>query len=419
MRGLHWSPGGRRHLLLLLLLLLLPAALGLRPYCGSRVRLPTTRLSVSGGGPRLRSPPVQTQLGNDKVARASLPTGLSRNQALALLLVISAVYGSNYAAIKVLDEVLDPFYSTIVRFALAAAVFVPAVLKDLGSGPDKKREILAGGCEIGLLNGFGYLFQAVSLEQPDSSTSTVAFVASLSCVVVPLLDFIIPAIKGREMPPLGKLERLLPALLALVGVGCLELYQDGGAELSPVSLYNAAAAAQPIFFGLAFWRLEKVIKRCTTSDEQAAFTGANLIVVLLVAFTFFVVSTLSDAWAGGDASQTLPALSILLQRIADQRELLVQPNIILALIWTGLITTAGATLLESFAVQKLTASEVSIIYTTEPLWGTAIAFAMLGESVGVNTWLGGVFISSACILSSLQGRRREESAGRGQNCTPD
>ena len=244
--------------------------------------------------------PTKGTLSNSNPIQLSLD--LTRQQALVLLLVISGIYGSNYAAIKTMDVAgMDPFYSTIVRFALAACVFIPAIFKV--ALKQKRGDVIRGGIEIGLLNGFGYLFQAVSLEQPDSVSSTVAFIASLACVVVPLLDFIIPALRKEDLPPFS-IQRFIPSILALVGVAFLELYgvdpylsQPGSSPGLVFSLSFATAAMQPLFFGLALWRLERLIKRCSTAEQQAAFTGANLIAVLLVAVAFFTISTLTTASA--------------------------------------------------------------------------------------------------------------------------
>lgn len=391
-------------------------------------RSPRRVFTLSGGVSD--DTPAKVALSNPHPLQLSLD--LTRQQALVLLLVISGIYGSNYAAIKTMDVAgMDPFYSTIVRFAVAASVFIPAIFKV--AHKQKRGDIIRGGVEIGLLNGFGYLFQAVSLEQADSVASTVAFIASLACVVVPLLDFVIPALRKENLPPFS-IQRFIPSILALVGVAILELYgvgpflsQPGGTPGPVFSLSFATAAMQPLFFGLALWRLERLIKRCSTAEHQAAFTGANLIAVLLVAVAFFTISTLTTASAlagpmgvdlgeGGEQLALIPppsVIAILLKRIADQRILLQEPVILGALLWTGFVTTAAATLLETFAVKKLTAAEVSIIYTTEPLWGTAIAWLLLREPVGTNTWVGGVFITFACVMSGMAKRNANpEPQGR-------
>jgi len=72
-----------------------------------------------------------------------------------------------------------------------------------------------------------------------------------------------------------------------------------------------------------------------------------------------------------------------------------------AIAWTGIVTTALTCFGENLAMKKLSAAESTIIYSTEPLWGTAFAAAFLGETVGWNTFVGAALILSACMWSSI------------------
>jgi drug/metabolite transporter (DMT)-like permease len=72
-----------------------------------------------------------------------------------------------------------------------------------------------------------------------------------------------------------------------------------------------------------------------------------------------------------------------------------------AILWTGVVTTALTSFVENFAMKNLSASESTIIYSTEPLWGTAFAAVTLNESIGWNTVLGAILILAACVWSSV------------------
>ena len=331
--------------------------------------------------------------------RFSFNIDLSRTQALVLLVAISAIYGTNYTAIKIMDEShLDPYFSTLLRFAIATIVFTPVMLKAVKSG---RSDVIIGGMEVGLLNGFGYLFQALSLQQPESSASSVAFISSLSCITVPLLEWLVPAVKGESKQAL-RAEKIYPALLALGGVACLEL--SDGSSLSDSTL---AAFAQPLFFGVAFYRLERVIKRCSTPAHFSAFTGGNQLSVLLVALIWFLVEVVSV-----DDGKPLEFLTSQITPLQDS-------NVMFSLLWCGFVTTAGAALLESLAVKKLAASEVAIVYTTEPLWGTLAAAFILGEVVSPNTIAGGMLIVCACLLSQRNSEVRGISAATAEGKRKD
>ena len=52
-------------------------------------------------------------------------------------------------------------------------------------------------------------------------------------------------------------------------------------------------------------------------------------------------------------------------------------------------------------MKTLTSAETTVIFSTEPLWGTAFAAYAFNEAVGANTFIGAFFILVACIWSSV------------------
>lgn len=313
------------------------------------------------------------------------------------------------------DAGLDSSFSPLVRFFIATVLFVPAVLRTAwpssssgggGSTDVARRDILAGGFQVGLLNGAGYLLQSFALKQEGSSATTIAFVASLSVVVVPILDSLLNYSGLNKVQP-GKFG---PAFLALAGVAFLELSGGGDsgagslADLSGSSWTYAlaslgsastmAAFAQPVFFGMAFYRLERVIQRCTMPEHFMAFTGSHQFAVFVLSCLWFVVSSMG----GADAGESGEVLS-LWGRTAAQASMLGSGPVIFSLLWTGLVTTAGCALFEGFAMKQLTGAEVTVIYSSEPLFATMWNAIFLGETVGVNTLVGAALIISACLLS--------------------
>lgn len=53
------------------------------------------------------------------------------------------------------------------------------------------------------------------------------------------------------------------------------------------------------------------------------------------------------------------------------------------------------------ALTKLTAAEATLIFSTEPLWGAAFAYAVLGEKLGPSGLAGGGIIVGACLWNAL------------------
>ena len=57
--------------------------------------------------------------------------------------------------------------------------------------------------------------------------------------------------------------------------------------------------------------------------------------------------------------------------------------------------------METLALETLSAAETTLIFSTEPLWGTAFAAVVMGEQLQLNAGFGAAFILAACIYSNL------------------
>ena len=186
---------------------------------------------------------------------------------------------------------------------------------------------------------------------------------------------------------------------------------------------------QPIFFGVGFWQLEHAMRRHadpapSEMEHVAAAAGASVscarmgdamvgvgaaaadgavasaagkvevgaaaaglrpsvcLPIALTAWNLLAVCLLSVCWmlggslggasgAGGDSSG-LAGLSRVVSAIgADPTA---QTALIGTILWTGLGTTAGCSLVEAAALGELSSSEATVVFSTEPLWGALFAY---------------------------------------------
>lgn len=306
---------------------------------------------------------------------------LSSWTAKAVLLFVAALYGTNFGCVKILGESLDPSVAAFLRFGISALVFLPNVFYVLKARP----EVILAGMEVGIYSTIGYLSQAVALQTTPASTA--AFICSLAVIVVPILDILFD--EKRKAAPWQK--TLLPALLAAAGVGFLEL---GGDQVPGFG--DLICLLQPIFFGLCFWRSERHTRSFPLPVETRAFTGAMLASVAFFSFLWAGVVVLLPS-VGSDTTFS-SVIDIMLGQI---QPLFVDWHVGAAILWTGLITTALTCYGENVAMVKLSAAESTVIYSTEPLWGTAFAAVTLGEQIGWNTVMGAILVLIACIWSSV------------------
>ena len=219
---------------------------------------------------------------------------------------------------------------------------------------------------MGLYAGVGYWAQAIALE--TTHAATVSFICSLAVLVVPLLDVLF----GRKELLRPWYNQFIPAFLATAGVACLEL---GGAEAPGIG--DIYAFLQPLLFGLSFWRVEKFMSEdINDKGDPCLFTGAMML----------GIASFATVWAIFDF--LIPGLrqdGAIDQVLQTQFSHFSNWHVIAALVWTGIVTTALTSFGENIAMQRLSAAESTVIYSTEPLWGATFAAIALGEHLGWNT----------------------------------
>jgi drug/metabolite transporter (DMT)-like permease len=193
----------------------------------------------------------------------------------------------------------------------------------------------------------------------------------LAVVVVPLLD----VLNGKNLLS----REIVGIVLAVLGVGILELGGSDGVTAMALSHGDLLSLLQPLAFGMAFWRMEKAMKKYPQQANRS--TAAQLLAV-------FTMSAIYGNYVG------FPESSVILNWLQD-------PHIVMALIWTGCITTALTVYMETIALKTLSAAETTLIFSTEPIWGAACASVVVGEQLGVGSFLGGALILAGCLISNL------------------
>jgi hypothetical protein len=69
----------------------------------------------------------------------------------------------------------------------------------------------------------------------------------------------------------------------------------------------------------------------------------------------------------------------------------------------GVGTTALTLYFEMEALKHVSASVAALIYTSEPLWGAGLAWALLGDRWGGQGWFGAGLIIAASLFTQLKG----------------
>ncbi|KAL7481725.1 hypothetical protein ACHAW6_007399 [Cyclotella cf. meneghiniana] len=315
-----------------------------------------------------------------------------------LLLVLSAaLYGTNFTMVKSLDESLSVGVSSTLRFGFAALSMLPwlfapiddklkviakeksqKVKDELGmlSWEEEPTRLAAGlaGMEIGMYNAIGYISQAVGLKTIPANKS--AFICSMAVVTVPILDFLF----GKQLLK----RQVLGAALAAIGVWVLEM---GGQQGGLLSSGDLVSLAQPVMFGLGFWRMEAAMEKYPT--EAGRLAAAQLLMVFFVSLSYLICRAPIE-----DTYEVIPTMTDIMSWLHD-------PHVLGMLFWTGVVTTAFTIWMETLALKTLSAAETTLIFSTEPLFGTAFAAMVANECFGKEAAIGAAFIIGGCLVSGI------------------
>jgi drug/metabolite transporter (DMT)-like permease len=324
-----------------------------------------------------------------------------------------------------------PSEAAFARFGLAATVSMPLLLQ-------QRWDVIRAGLECGLWISLGYFTQALALSTIDSGQC--AFICSLTVVFVPVAAALL---YGKPIRPYN----VIAAMVALAGVGVLEgmfninqllgiapavaaahssteavihglqqpsLVANSVAEVSMGPLTALAssfginkgdilALGQPIGFGTAFLRIE---------HYQEQFKDVPNRVLTIAAAQCVAVGILAFFWVLYDFHGSIPNFSYM-----------IEPHRIAAIGWTGVVTTVVAIFIEGIALQTASATDASLAFSTEPVWASLFGFILLHETLGINSYVGGALILSACLIGAISdlrlSRKIDSSTGIVALAEPD
>lgn len=285
---------------------------------------------------------------------------------------------------------------------MAALVSLPFLL-------NQRKDVVLAGLECGLTITLGYITQSIALE--TISAGKCAFICSLTVIVVPIAAAIL---YDRPIKPMN----IVAAVIALSGVGVLEgmvdftgllgispaLADTSGSALESSTVETALSAApagplealantlgvekgdiialgQPLGFGYSFLRIE---------HYQEKFKDVPNRVLTIAAAQCVAVGLVSYLWLMYDFHGVFPDFGYMME-----------PHRIAAVAWTGIVTTVFAIYLEGVALQTATATDAAISFSSEPVWASIFGYLLLHEQLGLNSYVGGTIIMSACLIGAL------------------
>ncbi|MNP50334.1 EamA-like transporter family protein [compost metagenome] len=71
-----------------------------------------------------------------------------------------------------------------------------------------------------------------------------------------------------------------------------------------------------------------------------------------------------------------------------------------------MLATAFAFWAQTYCQRYTTATHTAIIFASEPVFTAIAAVVLGGETLGVQTWIGGILILSGILLAELKGQTK-------------
>ena len=288
------------------------------------------------------------------------------------LLAVTAAWGITFVTVKDALEHVGPLTFVAVRFALSALAMLPLLRPGRRSratgaptGPPIGQLARAGGLAGLLLFGV-YALQTAGLA--STTASRAGFITGLSVVIVPVLA----AFLTRRRPP--------PALAAGVGLATLGL----------VLLSLPAAAGETSGVGLG----DLLVFGCAVSVALH---------ILVVGHFAPRLDPLTFTWLQLAAVAVLSGLAAL---VWEQPSLSGIVAVWPAIVFTGLVCTLVGYGLQTWAQRFTSPTHTALIFSAEPVFAAAFAWAWAGEHLGPPELAGCALILAGMVVAQLAPDRR-------------
>jgi len=280
-------------------------------------------------------------------------------------------WGTMFICCKIALEVMSPMLLLFFRYAICVAVLCIIYRKVPRPKIDKKdwKYVIV----IGVV---GYFF--VIWVQQKGTGMVDASMASLMNTLTPVLIIVFAIFILHEK---SSIQQVIGIAVTVIG----SMIVIGGAGSG-----NSLAGIAVCSGGMAGWALISVIIRKTCFKYDA---------IWLTIYTSIIAMLCSVPFTARELAGLISHGSMSVMQIA-------------AVIWLGVICTAGANLWWNKSLEIMEAAKCSLFYALLPLTTALLGILILGEHLTVNFIIGGIVIIGGMIFAvaseMLPGRKDEE-----------
>lgn len=289
---------------------------------------------------------------------------MSTVHGVLILLLATAVWGSTFAVLKILNQELTPALIVAGRFWVATIALLP-VLWWRRQGLQYWKHVLKDGFMVAMWLLAGYGTQTIALE--TTSANRAAFLTALSVVLIPVW---IAVAQKRRLP------RDIWIALPLAVIGLALLSWEGG----PPVIGDAWA----LMCAITYTGFVVMLEKKAPDHKSLDFAFAQV----------FWVAIVSSIWVLIDSFvfNSTPSIQTL--------DLTILNATWIPLLYLGLLSSAFTTWLQTLGQKLVNAAQAGLIYSLEPVMAAGFSFVLLGETLQFSGFLGALLVVGAMILSS-------------------
>ena len=315
---------------------------------------------------------------------------ISRNAAAHLLmLAVVMLWGAMFVLIKVAIDVVPPQWFNAVRMMIAFVCLGLIYRKEFRR---LTREAWIFGAAAGASLALGYVFQTQGLVYTTATNS--AFITALVVVIVPVLASI-PGIRppGHNTP---EWTAWAGAVVALLGVALLTLPENtpwttlftaGGKE----GFGNLLTLFCAVGFSLYVLALAHASGRARYQQ----------LILLQIGFAMIFLTI--------GALIMEPVRMDSLTQLVVQGGALRQPLVPISLLVAGVLATALAFGVQTWAQQVIPAANIAVILTLEPVFAWLTAFLVLKEKLKLRPGMGAILVLLGIVTAEILPRWRRRN----------
>ncbi|MBD3192096.1 MAG: EamA family transporter [Candidatus Heimdallarchaeota archaeon] len=289
-------------------------------------------------------------MGYTKVAKKIEKERKTRLLADLALIIVTAIWGSTFVMVDQAVEQVSSFIFISLRFSIGFCALLIIFGYQLLQMKISWRELLRGMI-IGSFLFAGYAFQTFGL-QLGTSSSKAGFITGLSVVLVPFFATVL----------LKKAPHILSWLgiaIAVAGLALLSLETDLSFKYSDLLVLCCAFA-----FAFHIIAIDRFVKTIPYQKLAVIQVGTTTVLGWIFSLIFWTSSF----------------------------PIKMNQQVIFAMIFTGVIATAGVFAVQTKAQEKTSPTHVAVIFTLEPVFAALFSFLLAGETLHWRQWVGCVLI---------------------------